>query len=447
MRKSLLVILFFLTSQFGFTQISSNSPFSYYGLGESGGADHGYFSGIGNSTITQFDSTVINFYNPASYNTLAKEQPLFSFGISSRLSNYSEGTNKYFNSLTKIQHFAMAFPIASNFGLAFGLKPYSSKGYSISTGETVGSDSIVYRYSGSGGINEVFLGLSTDLIKLKNTRLAVGANLGYLFGQSTNTRKSGLYASSPAFYSGGINTKLIDISSFHFDLGAYFSQTINNQIVTLTAVFEPSQSLNGKFENGLFYSTNIDDPRIYDTITFSSIRAEMKNGATSQFGINYKLNMPANENGRRLNSQLSFNAMYSMTNWDLFSDPFDTDSTVYPNTSKLSFGVQYSPETKIIEQATLTKFYERMQYRAGYYNYSLPYQIGNEQVKDQGVTIGFGLPITIQKSLSSINFGFSYGTRGVSAVNSFKENYYGINLGITIAPGSSDRWFRKSKLN
>lgn len=447
MRRSIFVLFTLFFSLNSFAQKFSNSPYSYYGLGETTGADHGYFIGIGNSTITQFDSTVINFYNPASYNTLAQEQPLFSFALSSRLSNYTEGTNKYFNSLTSIQHFALAFPVAKNFGLAFGLKPYSSKGYSINSGETVGTDSLVYRYTGSGGINEVFLGLSTDIIKFKTTRLAVGTNLGYLFGQTVNTRKSGLYTSSSAFYAGGINTKLIDISSFHYDLGAYFTQTYKNHSVTLSAVLEPSQNLNGKFENSLYYSTNIDDPRIYDTITRTSIRSTMNNASNTKFGLNYKLSLPANENGRRLNSQISINAMYGITNWDKFSDPFDADSTVYLNTSQLSFGIQYSPETKIIEQSTLTRFYERMQYRLGYYTYSLPYQIGANQVKDQGVTLGIGLPITIQKSLSSINFGFSYGKRGTNDINSLTEKYYGINLGITIAPGSSDRWFRKSKLN
>lgn len=447
MRKTLFVLLLLVFSHSGFAQISSNSPYSYYGLGELGGMDHGVFSGIGNCTITQFDSTVINYYNPASYNSLAAEQPLFSFGLSTRLSNYSEGTNKYFNSLTGIQHFALAFPVRKNFGLAFGLKPYTSKGYSIISGESVGSDSIVYKYEGTGGINEVFLGLSTDLIKLKSTRLAVGANLGYLFGQSMNSRKSGLYVSSSNFLAGGVNTKLIDISSFHYDLGAYFTQSYKNHDFTLSAVFEPSQKLNGKFENSLYYSSNVDDPRFYDTITRTSIRSTMNSASITSFGLNYKWNMPSNENGKRLNSQLSVNGMYSATNWDSFSDPFDGDSTDYLNSRKISFGLQFAPEMKIIENATLTKFHERMQYRAGFYTYTLPYQVGNEQVSDMGVTVGFGLPFVIQKSLSSINLGFSYGNRGTSNENGLKETYYGINFGITIAPGTSDRWFRKSKLN
>ena len=60
---------------------------------------------------------------------------------------------------------------------------------------------------------------------------------------------------------------------------------------------------------------------------------------------------------------------------------------------------------------------------------------------------GFGIPIVSQNSLSSINFGFSYGKRETAAENSFNEQYVGINFGIILAPSNFDRWFRKKKLD
>jgi hypothetical protein len=447
MRKTILLTVLTLISQIGFAQVQTNDPYSSYGLGESGGMDHASFLGLGNSTITFFDSTVINFYNPASYNTLAKGQPLFSFGISSRLSTFSEGSNNHFSNTTGIQHFALAFPVMikkHRAGLAFGLKPYSRRGYEFSSGDLVGSDSIYYNYSGEGGIHEFFVGLSTDILNFKKSRLAVGANLGYLFGESTNIRKSHLSGTND----GGVNTKILDIGSFHYEFGAYFTQSFGNHSVTLSSTLEPSQGLNGKFEDGLFFSTDIDDPSFYDTLSYSSVRSELFNAANYNFGLSYRLTLPSDdERGRRLNTELAFHGNYTMTDWDAFSDPFDQNGTEYLNTSKLSFGVQYSPETKIIEKRTLTKFHERMRYRAGYYSYSLPFMSGSEQVNDQGATFGIGIPIIIQRSLSSVNFGFSYGSRGTSDPQLLREKYYGINLGITIAPGSSERWFRKPKLN
>lgn len=447
MRNTFIVSILIAISQLGFAQITTNSPYSSYGIGELGGMDNANFIGLGNNTITYFDSTVINYYNPASYNTLAKGQPLFSMGISSRLSTYTEGDNSNFTSPTAIQHMALAFPVKKNFGFAVGVKPYSRKGYEFETGTSVDGDSIIYNYSGSGGINEVFLGLSSDIIKFKSLRLAVGANLGYLFGESTNTRKSGLYSTTSSI-AGGVSTKLIDLNTFHYDLGAYLIHNYKNHTITASATFEPSQNLKGRFENALYYSGDVHNPNFYDTLNSNITNGVLNNAAKYAFGLNYKLFLPSNDdNGRRLNSEISLFGMYTIEDWSKFSDPFDGDSILFLNSSRLSVGIQYSPETKIIEKAAISKFHERMKYRAGFYSYSLPYTTGNEQVVDRGVTLGFGFPFVVQKSLSSINLGFSYGTRGVSDTDQLQEKYYGLNLGITIAPGNSERWFRKPKLN
>ena len=125
MRNYILVLSIILLGNIAFSQTTVNSIYSSAGLGEEGGGDHVVGVGIGNNTITMADSTTLNFYNPATYNTLATGLPLFSLGLSTRLSNYSEGNNTSFGSSTSIQHFALGFKIKKRFGLAFGLKPYS----------------------------------------------------------------------------------------------------------------------------------------------------------------------------------------------------------------------------------------------------------------------------------------------------------------------------------
>ena len=86
-----------------------------------------------------------------------------------------------------------------------------------------------------------------------------------------------------------------------------------------------------------------------------------------------------------------------------------------------------------------------MKYRIGIYQINLPYQTNNKQIVDFGTTFGFGIPVVVQNSLSSINLGFTFGKRE-GEKNGFREQYYGINIGVLIAPGS-DRWFVKRKLN
>jgi hypothetical protein len=63
------------------------------------------------------------------------------------------------------------------------------------------------------------------------------------------------------------------------------------------------------------------------------------------------------------------------------------------------------------------------------------------------VSLGVGLPIAIQRSSSSINFGFTAGQRGNGDVQSVNERYIGFNFGVTVSPGINDRWFRKFKID
>jgi hypothetical protein len=77
----------------------------------------------------------------------------------------------------------------------------------------------------------------------------------------------------------------------------------------------------------------------------------------------------------------------------------------------------------------------------------LPYSFKQEQFIDRGYTLGFGIPIIAQQSLSNINIGISYGTRSTQQIGSYNQSYFGIQFGVTIAPSVFDRWFRKRRLD
>jgi hypothetical protein len=57
-------LILFVFSQ-TWSQSTTNQPASYYGLGESSAQNHGIFDALGKNTINVFDSTILNFYNPA----------------------------------------------------------------------------------------------------------------------------------------------------------------------------------------------------------------------------------------------------------------------------------------------------------------------------------------------------------------------------------------------
>lgn len=450
MRNQFFLAITLFLGLFVSAQNTSNSPYSSFGLGELGGMDHAVFSSLGNTNITLADSTVFNFYNPSSYSTIGQGQPIFSLGVSSRLSTYSESGINSKSNISGIQHFGMAFSFAKRFGLAFGLKPYSRRGYDFSSGTEVNGDSLYHFYSGTGGINEVFLGFSARVLDFKGAQLSIGTNLGYLFGKVTNTRKSGLVTSGSNVYTGGASQQELKVSSFHYELGLNYTQRINeNNSISLAATYDPFQKIRGSYEEGRYYTTDIHNLELYDTLSFNDTASgNVTTVPTYSVGLSYNLNFKGRKGStNELNSTIGFHLSYSGSDWTKYENGYDaTFTNAFLSTSRYTFGIQYIPETGFINNKSKTKFMARIRYRAGTYYYTLPYETSGKQVTDFGTTFGFGIPIVIQNSLSSINLGVAIGKRGIGDENALTERYYGINFGISIAPGT-DRWFVKRKLN
>ncbi len=444
MRINLIFLLFTLVVFQFKAQTSTNSPYSSYGIGERGSLENATFTGLGFSNVSYFDSTVLNYYNPSTYNTLAEGQPLFSIGLTSKLSTFEQNDVSEFKGNVIIDHFAMAFLLKKHFGFAFGLKPFARKGYSLTESIALGSDSIKYTYLGKGGTNQAFIGLSSNLIKYKNTTLSIGANFSYLFGASTNERRSQLVDD----VIGGVDWKSISVNSFYYDLGLYFRQSFKQKHhLTFAMAIDPGQNIKIKQDSYLFFGV-IGDPEEYDTLSASVNQTGSIHLPTSMnLGLNYNFWFgDATKKKSFRNSELGIHINYSTTDWTTFSNSFETTNNLLP-TNKFSFGLQYIPERKFTEKSTNIKFLETIRYRAGIYQYTLPYSYAGEQLSDKGVTIGFGIPLLAQQSLSSLNIGFTYGKRETTAVGSLNEKYIGINFGIILAPSSFDRWFRKRKLD
>lgn len=455
-------------------QNNTNSPFSSFGLGEMRMMDHPSYSALGNTYLTHFDSTQLNFLNPASYNTLGAHMPLFSLGLSARLSYYSENDRSYFNNTAYLSNLVLAFPIHKHFGFAFGLKPYSSKGYDFSTRAFVYNDSIEYTYKGKGTISEAFVGLSSDLLKLNKTRIsyiiispedsikvlktydtrfAVGSNLGYLFGGIENQRFSALKDDN--YNSGGGGTRDLYVKAFHYEIGTYLTHSIKNSYTkkvhtfTLAGKIDPSQKLNAKYSSGIYYVYDIakNDPTEFDTLSFQSSEGSIQMPASYSLGLSYALRFSTTEKVKEKTREISFHLGYDASNWSAFSYDYDTMNYSLLNTSNFSFGLQFLPETDYLRRAFNTKFFEQIRYKAGYYQRTLPYAIGNTQISEYGFTFGFGIPVIVGKwSASHINIGFTVGNRGAENTQYLSEKFYGINFGMIIAP-EEDRWFRKVKYN
>ena len=441
---ALITTLFTLNN---FAQNTSNSPYSSFGIGETNDVDHAIFSGIGNCNISYSDSTVLNFFNPASYHMLSKGQPLLSTGLASRISTFSENGINATASNVVLSHFALGFSFANRFGLAFGFKPYSRRGYEFTSSSTIAEDTIKNTYKGTGSTNEVFLGISSRIIKYKSFELAAGGNLGYVFGTLSNQRISQLNS----LISGGVDHKNLKINGLHYELGLNISQKINDKhSIALSGIWTPSQELNAIKNTNLFYAPDVlDESKYFRLDSTGDISGKLTTASSYKFGLNYKFSFKdVAKKSKVRNSELSFHANYSLSNWKDYTETYNgvNENPTFYDTYKMSFGLQYTPETAFLS-ASNSSIIERVRYRAGFYNYTLPVQQSLKTITDYGITVGFGIPVMVQKSMSSINIGLGYGKRANGVSTDFSENYMSINFSLIMAPGNFEKWFVKRKYN
>ena len=134
---------------------------------------------------------IVNVMNPASYANVDSLTFLWDVGIDLTNLWSKENDNKGYNFGGGLDYLTGHFKVAKGLGAAFGLLPYSSVGYSYGSEIKGGSES----RSGSGGFNQLFVGLGYEPIK----NLSVGFNFAYLFGTTSNTTLINSNSTNPQY--------------------------------------------------------------------------------------------------------------------------------------------------------------------------------------------------------------------------------------------------------
>jgi hypothetical protein len=430
-------------------QISTTNPFSSQGLGDVSFYGDAYFLGMGGITAALVDSTQTNLYNPSSYSLLAKGLPLFSMGVSGQQSNYNQNDAMSTSRYASITHMALAIPFANRFGLAFGLKPYSRAGYEINSSAVVDGDTIFYDYTGAGEIQEFNLGFAATIINNPSHTLSIGANGKHYFGRMSNRRMAYLKANQALI--GSFQDDYLNVSSQGFDVGlTYKYRASERSQFTFGASFQPQHDLNVAKGSARVYFGNLANVSGYDTL----VPYERNEGSVVlpqrlNVGLTYEFKQ-VSDTVKKRNKLPSYliSAEYGVSSWSQYEEniPSSAASPVFSDMTSLRLAFQFTPHRFANDRSTYIKFYDRMSYRVGGYSVALPYMQEGSQVQDVGISFGVGLPVVLNRAVSSINFSLSYGNRESDTPNSINEQYFGVGLGFNIAP-SYDRWFRKYQLD
>ena len=176
--KQLLVLALLLSSSVAMLAQNAMTPYSRYGYGilqDNATSTQRAMGGVG---YAMSSGRQINVMNPASYASIDSLTFLFDMGIGATAlwSEENGRSGKDFGG--GLDYITMQFPISKYMGASVGLLPFSSVGYSFGNEIVHGSNA----YEGSGGLNQLYAGLSGRFFN----HFSVGANVSYLFGTTIN---------------------------------------------------------------------------------------------------------------------------------------------------------------------------------------------------------------------------------------------------------------------
>lgn len=408
-------------------QNSVNSPYSHLGYGILSDNVTSAQRGMGGVGYAMNSGRQINVMNPASYAAIDTLTFLFDMGGNLRQTWSTEpgagadGANATGRDLGGgLDYITMQFPLGRYLGGSAGLLPYSQVGYSF--GDVVGEDSGVSSREGSGGINQLYVGVAGRPFK----GFTVGANISYLFGNILNDNYVTTAAGEQALFE-----RLLKVTDYKLDFGVQYSFNIRpRHRLTAGVVYSPGKSFHGH-TYGVHYSMNTtsDNTIKPDTTGYASLKGLYSMPDTWGAGVSYEFDSRLLVEGDFTYqpwSKVKYQALEGYESAEQFSDRW-----------KVNLGAQFTPRPR-------GSYFQRVQYRAGlFYTHDYLMVRGNN-VREYGASIGFGLPTANSMTLRSVlNLSIEYRRRQASPAALIKEDCLMFTLGINF----NEMWFFQNKIH
>jgi hypothetical protein len=416
MIKKIIVTACFFFTLMSNAQSGTASPYSFFGIGESrfkGNLENRSMAGLN----VEQDSLHINILNPASFASV--RFTTFTIGGNYTSTDLKTDTKKEKAQRTALDYLAVSLPLGK-IGVGFGLIPFTSVGYNIqSTSSTPDGPNNVLK--GTGGLNKAFFSLGYTVIP----NLVIGADIQYSFGRINNTNLE--YITDISI--GSQEENKADLNGFTTNFGAMYKYKIDSKLNLYSSLTYTPQtklsSTNTKTISTVNFNSNFN-VAIIDIASKKEIRTDLTIPEKLSIGFGV-----GKSKKWLVGTQMTFQSVGNL------SDEFNTSSNVtYGNYSSYSIGGHYVPNFNVF-----SKYYQKIVYRAGLKYTKTGTTIKSEDIDEQAVTLGFGLPLS--GSFSNINIGLEYGKRGTTAKGLIQENYFSFGMSFSL----SDKWFRQSRID
>lgn len=429
-----------------YAQNNTFSPYSRYGIGDINNTAFTFQKGMANVGIAlPLDTTApvfINNINPASLGMLKFANiETGGYYLFSDIRNKSNVSAQFRSA--NFNYLSVAFPIRHFSGLAFGLMPYSATGYQINQVQTLsGVGDVNYQYTGSGGLNKVYMAYGISLykfIKDKNDsskhifrtlikNMSFGVNAYYLFGNITQTSMA-IYPNS-AYYYNFADDRSLRITGMSADIGVQTSIPISknkSKYIGFGLLFSNPSKLNVTYDYLAYnFAYNYYGQKaLVDTVSYIN-----NNAGKLKLPISYGVGI-----GYFILNKMGINLDVKYTDWSKYY--LITDNANVKNAFEFNLGGYYQPDRFSSGKGN---YWGKVIYRLG-----VSYNTGYQEYNGTAVplmmgTTGLSLPVGLYRAFSALHISFQYGLKG-NASTLLKENIFRVNLGVTL----NDRWFIKYK--
>lgn len=393
----------------------ADTPYSMYGYGILGDRATSMQRQMGGVGYAMRSGRQINVMNPASYAAIDSLTFLFDMGADLAFIRSEQEGEKKNNVGGGLDYITMQFPISKYMGGSIGLVPVSSVGYAFGNDITHGT----VENQGSGGINELYLGVAGTY-----AGFSLGVNVSYDFGNIVND-----VFTNPSNGSTKVE-HVMQVRDWNITAGLQYSfRFAKTNTMTFGLTYSPKKTLLGR--TWVTKQEMVQDSKpTYLVDTKMKDKYYMPN--TIGAGVSY-----THERVSRLNVE----ADYTWQGWKdaLYSPLFDEkgqtvfEGMKFNNRQRFAAGAEYTPKVR-------GGYLQRVTYRLGAYYAEDYLRIKGNDIREYGVTAGFGFPAPEGRTL--FNLGFEWKHRYASPASLVTENYFNITLGINF----NEVWFFKRKI-
>lgn len=402
--------LLFITA-ISYAQTNSNSPYSYFGLGEIETANSDRTAGMGGVGIGIKSRLWVNNLNPASYSSIDSLFFLFDVNLFGTTSKFESRQNSYVTMTGNINKLALGFRLSRKMAASIGLSPFSSVSYKINSRKAIegGNDYFDILSKGEGGLNKVYFGSSYKV----NEHNSIGINGSFLFGSILRSEKYTYSYFTDSYWQ--VTEKIIPKPNLYFDFGYQYTNSLNSKTNYTIGLI-----------GGINTKMKFSKYTINETDTTLNAAQELKDKYSfwipAYFGLGFSVN----------SERWTVAADYRLQKWG--STKLKNDLKYLTDSYRFAAGIEYSPNKRLGK-----KLIERMSYQAGFHYEKSYLTINSVNIGGYGATLGFGIPVRNQ--LSSINISFEAGLRGNYSRDLFRERYCQVNISVNM----NDLWFLKRK--